>query len=157
MNMRRFLSPIQVLLVLCCFSSTAAGQLPEKVVIDLGHQSSLSLHRSAGVLVENTLYLSGQSGELDDGTFPSSISEEITQSFRNVERVLQAAGMSLQDVISCYVFLLDMDHYETLNTIFREVFPEKPPVRSTMGIGRLPGKARIVVETIAVQQGAPRE
>lgn len=157
MDAKRSIKTTCLLIALFWLSSTAMAQLPEKIAVNPEKYANFSLPHSPGILVGDTLYLSGQSGQFDDGGYPGSMEDEVEQCFRNMDRILQAAGMSLADVVSTYVFLLDMDHYETLNTVFRETFPERPPVRSTMGVGRLPGQARIVVQAIAVQKTTERK
>jgi len=49
-------------------------------------------HCSQAVKISNRLEPSGQGGWNDNWEFPESLTEEIGQAFRNVERTLAGAG-----------------------------------------------------------------
>jgi enamine deaminase RidA (YjgF/YER057c/UK114 family) len=82
---------------------------------------------------------------------------EVEQCLENVRAVLLAAAMDYENVVSVYVFLEDLNHYEVMNEVFREKFPENPPVRSTLQAGKIPGRSRIEIQVIAVQDGTPKK
>ena len=56
-------------------------------------------HYSQAVKIGNRLEISGQGGWNDNWEFPESITDEIAQAFRNVERTLAAAGAGWEHVI----------------------------------------------------------
>jgi reactive intermediate/imine deaminase len=147
----------RTLLGACLISSTALAQLPEKVIVKSETHVPHTRPYSDGVLVGNTLYLSGQGSARPDGSMPENMEGEIRQCFENVRNVLLGAGMGLPNVVSAYVFLEDLDNYQLMNKVFREYFPTDPPVRSTIEVGQVPGDSRIEVQTIAVQDGTPKE
>ena len=55
---------------------------------------------SPGILVDGTLYISGQAGEDTDGKVPATFEAEVKQALDNIGTVLEAAGMSPTDVVS---------------------------------------------------------
>ncbi|MBR0900143.1 RidA family protein [Bradyrhizobium tropiciagri] len=108
---------------------------------------------SHGVLANGFIYLSGQTpvdpitGRLIEG----GIGAQVRQCFRNLVAVLEAAGLSLDSVIKCNVFLTDMGDFATMNTIYGEHFSEPYPARTTIGVASLPLGARIEIEMVAVR------
>jgi 2-iminobutanoate/2-iminopropanoate deaminase len=60
------------------------------------------------------------------------IADQTEQTLRNIETLLQAAGGSLDDVVSCLVHLTDLAQFPTFNTIYEKQFPGLKPVRTTV-------------------------
>lgn len=158
--MRIFNSIKQRLIVLAVtflLTSMAWAQLPDKLIIKSETHVVHGRPYSDGVLVGNTLYVSGQGSARPDGTMPGDMEGEIRQCFENIKNILLGAGMDMHNVVSAYVFLEDLGQYQLMNSVFREYFPKNPPVRSTLEVGKIPGDSRIEVQTIAVQDGADKE
>jgi len=59
---------------------------------------------SPGILVDGTLYVSGQGGEDENGKIPVEFEAEVKQSLDNIGVVLKEAGMTPADVVSIQVF-----------------------------------------------------
>ena len=53
------------------------------------------------------------------------IAEQTAQTFRNIEVLLEAAGASVDDVVSCLVHLADLSDYAALNMIYEKRFPAR--------------------------------
>src|SRR5512139_654804 len=69
---------------------------------------------SPGILVGDTLYLSGQLGR-DPATarlVPGGIEAETRQALRNLREVLKAAGMDYGDVVSVTAFITDFADFQ---------------------------------------------
>jgi enamine deaminase RidA (YjgF/YER057c/UK114 family) len=62
----------------------------------------------AAVLAGDTLYVTGHTGTLDDGTFPSGDEEQIRQTFRNITATLSEAQASWDDVVEITTYHVDM-------------------------------------------------
>ena len=77
------------------------------------------------------------------------IEEQTRRVLQNLSVVLQAAGTSLNHVVKTTVFLLDMNDFAKMNTVYGEFFPADPPARSTVQVARLPKDARVEIEVIA--------
>ena len=144
-------------ILVCCSAGLVAAQLPEKVIVKSETHVPHDRPYSDGVLVGNTLYVSGQGSNRPDGTFPETMEGEIRQCMENVRNVLLGAGMDMRNVVFTYVFLEDLGNFELMNTVYREYFPTNPPVRSTLEVGQIPGQSRIEIQSIAVQDGTPKE
>jgi len=84
------------------------------------------------------------SGELADG-----VQAQAERALQNLQGVLDAAGLSLSDVVKTTCFLADIGDFQAFNEVYARFFSETPPARSTFAVGALPRAARIEVEAIA--------
>ncbi|MHC4975781.1 MAG: RidA family protein [Planctomycetota bacterium] len=107
---------------------------------------------SEAVRVGDTLYLSGQIGnfpgttDLPDG----GIGPETAQTLENIREILERYGSSLDDVVKCTVFLVDIDEWPAMNNVYTTYFPNEKPARSAMAGSGLALGARVEIECIAV-------
>jgi 2-iminobutanoate/2-iminopropanoate deaminase len=106
------------------------------------------------VLSGNTLYTSGQiaihpiSGELIIAT----IEEETQQVMQNMKAVLEAVGMTFENVVKSTIFISDMDDFARINTVYGSYFNEKTaPARETVQVACLPKNVNVEISMIAVQ------
>lgn len=91
---------------------------------------------SAAVEMDGWVYLSGQ-GPVDPKTAQpvrGTIEEETTLTLKHVQKILQAAGCSLDDVVKCSVHLADMNDFDRYNAVYRTFFKDVPvlPARTTV-------------------------
>ena len=106
---------------------------------------------SQGIAVDGFVFCSGQigldpaSGELVDG----GVEEQADRALKNLAAVLDAAGLSMADVVKTTLFLADMGDFTAVNAVYGRHFPDPPPARSTFGVAALPKGARVEVEAIA--------
>ncbi|HEX2914121.1 MAG TPA: RidA family protein [Chloroflexia bacterium] len=108
---------------------------------------------SQAIRVGNFLYSSGQVG-IDPATgelVSWKLRDQTHQVFKNLQAVLAAAGLSLQDVVKTTVFLAHMSDFAEMNGIYAEYFGDNRPARSTVEVARLPKDALIEIEVIAVE------
>lgn len=102
--------------------------------------------RSGGLI-----FLSGQTGrDRRDGTAGQSIEEQTRQALENMQRLLRAAGASLDDVVALTVFLAKNEDRDGMNRIFSEYFREHRPTRATVVAGLGQPDALIEMQVIAV-------
>lgn len=97
------------------------------------------------------LYLSGQT-PLDPSTgklVEGDITNQAQQVFNNLEAVLKAAGLSMDQVVKCNVFLTTMANFPALNAIYQTRFQAPYPARSTVAVAGLPLNALVEIEMIA--------
>ncbi len=108
---------------------------------------------SQAILVQNTLYVSGQialnplTGELET----QDIRSETRQVLHNIVNILNAANLTLTNVVKCSIFLKNMDDFVVVNEIYGEYFKELPPARETIEVSRLPKDVNVEISCIAVQ------
>ncbi len=113
----------------------------------------LDLPFSSAVRVDNTLYLSGNLGNIPGSVelAEGGIEGETRQTMENIKRVLEQFGSSMDEVVKCTVFLADMGEWGAMNGVYKTYF-ENPPARSALGASGLALGARVEIECIAVLQ-----
>ena len=109
---------------------------------------------SQAVMANGTLYVSGQIPVVPaTGAIVSDTVEEQTrQVLENVKAVVEAAGLTLNDVVKTSVFIKNMDDFAVINEIYSEYFKENCPARACVEVARLPKDVLIEMEAIAVLQ-----
>ena len=106
---------------------------------------------SSAVRAGNMLYLSGQIGTVPGTTelVEGGVTAETRQTMENIRTVLEHAGSSLDRVVKCTVFLVDMADYQAVNAVYREFFPTDPPARSAIAGSGLALGAKVEIECLA--------
>lgn len=109
---------------------------------------------SQAILIDNTLYASGQLGiDPDSGDFvPGGAKEQTEQIFQNIKAVLATAGMTLADVVKTTCFLADMADFTDMNVVYARHFEGLTfPARSAVAVRTLPKNALIEIEILAIK------
>lgn len=89
---------------------------------------------SAGVVVGNWLYVSGQ-GPINfrTGNYELGEIEEETQlTMHNVSKICEAAGVTLDHIVKCTVHLSDINNFDRYNNVYSGYFPNVKPARTTV-------------------------
>ena len=113
---------------------------------------STALPFSGAVLVGNTLYLSGTIGLDENQQVPSTPEAEARLVLNSMQSTLEAAGMTMDDLVSVQVFCSDVAHYAAFNAVYRTYFTREFPARAFVGVGTLLFDARFEVQGIAVKR-----
>lgn len=106
---------------------------------------------SQAVRVGNLVYTSGQipinpaTGVFAEG----GIKEQTRQSLLNVKAILEAAGLTMNDVVKTTVFMADMNDFADMNAVYAEFFSEPFPARSAVAVKALPKGALVEIEVVA--------
>ncbi|WP_299355585.1 RidA family protein [uncultured Porphyromonas sp.] len=107
---------------------------------------------SQAILVGDTLYASGQLGiDPTTGTFPEGVTAQTEQSFRNIHAILEAAGLSIDDVVKTTCFLADMGDFAAMNSVYERQFTGSFPARSAVAVKTLPKGGLVEIEIIAIK------
>ena len=107
---------------------------------------------SQAILVGDTLYASGQLGiDPTTGTFPEGVTAQTEQSFRNIHAILEAAGLSIDDVVKTTCFLADMGDFAAMNSVYERQFTGSYPARSAVAVKTLPKGGLVEIEIIAIK------
>jgi len=119
---------------------------PEKI-------PNTGLPYSPGILVGNTLYLSGNLGRdpVTAKLVGGGIEAETRQALANMREVLKAAGMEFKDVTTVTAYITSFEDFARFNTVYREYFPADPPARATVQVAALNDGARVELQMIAVK------
>ena len=107
---------------------------------------------SQAVMANGTLYVSGQIPVVPaTGAIVSDkVEDQARQVMENVKAVVEAAGITLNNVVKTTVFIKNMDDFAVINGIYSEYFKENCPARACVEVARLPKDVLIEMEAIAV-------
>jgi 2-iminobutanoate/2-iminopropanoate deaminase len=104
------------------------------------------------ILVDNTLYISGQiaidvnSKEMIDGT----IEEETETIMQNIKAILYEANLNFEDVIKSTIFTIDLKSFDKINKTYGKFFnKDTAPARETVEVSALPLGAKVEISVIA--------
>lgn len=107
---------------------------------------------SQAVKAGNTVYLSGQipldptTMELVDG----DVEAQARQVFKNLDKVCQAAGGSLNDMAKLNIYMIDLGNFAKVNKVMEEFFEAPYPARAAVEISALPKGAQVEAEGVLV-------
>ena len=106
---------------------------------------------SQGFIVNGFIYTSGQIPVVpESGSIPEGIAAQAEQSCKNVGAVLEAAGLSFENVFKTTCFLADMGDFAAFNEVYAKYFVSKP-ARSCVAVKSLPKGVLCEIEAIAVK------
>ena len=125
----------------------------KKIITTLNAPAPIGPYNQA-VLVNDTLYLSGQIGlnphsmELVEG----GVKNEAEQVMVNLKSVLEAAEMNFDQVVKSSIFLSDMADFGLVNEVYGSYFNnENAPARETIAVKTLPKNVSVEISMIAIK------
>jgi 2-iminobutanoate/2-iminopropanoate deaminase len=81
----------------------------------------------------------------------SNVTEQTERVFANLNAVLEAAGLGLQDVVKATVFLTDMADFAAMNEVYAKHFGNHKPARAALQVAALPKGALVEIEAVALK------
>ena len=107
---------------------------------------------SQAVLVNNTLYVSGQIplNPMNGNLEVESVEIATHRVLKNMKSLIEEAGMTLSNVVKCSIFLKNMDDFSIVNSVYATYFSENPPARETVQVAKLPLDVPIEISCIAI-------
>ena len=146
----RFLS--LAALALCAAASSAGAQAKPDVEFAAGRPTS---PLSNYVRVGETIYLSGKLGNVPGGGLaPGGVGPETKQTMENIKAELAKVGATMDDIVKCTVFLVDIKEWAAMNAEYTPFFTKAKPARSALAVAGLVNDARVEIECIAVKGAA---
>ena len=96
---------------------------------------------------------SGQTGaDPVTGQITGDVVAQTRQVLTNIKNVLEAAGLTMDNVVKTTVFLQNMSDFAAMNAVYAEFFTEgQYPCRSAVEVAALPKGALVEIETICVK------
>lgn len=133
---------------------SAAQTRVERRAIRPGAGPNTGLPYSPGVLVGDTLYISGHLGQDPAArrVVPGGIQAETRQIMTYIRGVLEEAGMTFEDVVAVNAYLTNLEEFPQFNEVYRTYFPKDPPARTTVGVASLNIGARVELTMTAVKR-----
>ncbi len=108
---------------------------------------------SQGISLSGLVFTSGQipinpaTGKIE----ASTIEEQTEQSCKNVKAVIEAAGLTMDNVVKTTCLLADIADFQAFNTVYEKYFTGKP-ARSCFAVKALPAGALVEIEAIASKE-----
>jgi 2-iminobutanoate/2-iminopropanoate deaminase len=108
--------------------------MSRKRVVEVEAKGTTTMPLSHAIVAGGLVYVSGQ-GPIDPSTkaVPGDFEDQVRLTLNNMKVVLEAAGVSLEDVVKVNAYLTDMTRFAKFNEVYREYFPQDPPARTTVG------------------------
>ncbi len=109
---------------------------------------------SQGIVSGGMLFTAGQLGiDAETGLFVcDTAAGQAVKALENARAVIEAGGMTFDDVVKVTVFLRDMNDFAAVNEVYSKFFSQDPPARSAVEVARLPVDAAVEIEMICVKQ-----
>ncbi len=126
--------------------------MTRKIVESSGAPAAIGPYAHA-VWAGDLLFSSGQTplnpatGKLVEG----GVAEQTEQVFKNLSAVVSEAGLTMDDVVKCNVYLTTMDDFAEMNGVYATKFSAPFPARSTVAVAALPLGARVEIELVAAR------
>ncbi len=99
------------------------------------------------VFVSGTPPIDKDTGEL---LVDADIVTQTRHCMENIKAAVEAAGSSLEQILKVNVYAANAGHFNSINKVYREYFPEAPPARTFVAVGSWPANFDIEVEAIAL-------
>ncbi|MCZ2102094.1 MAG: RidA family protein [Chitinophagales bacterium] len=81
-----------------------------------------------------------------------NIEDETHQVMKNMGHILNAAGMTFENIVKCSIFVSDMENYSRINTVYASYFNEATaPARELVQVANLPRYVNVEISCIAVK------
>lgn len=123
----------------------------DKIIVSTKQAPAAIGPYSQAVRVGNLVFLSGQLGlDPETGTLKENIGDQTRQALDNIGAILTAVGLNYSHVVKTTVFLKDLDDFGLVNEIYGNIFKDGAPARSCVEVSRLPKRALVEIECIAV-------
>ena len=106
---------------------------------------------SQAIRIGDFLYTSGQIS-LDPETMKmitGDIEVETEKVLKNIEAILKADGLDLNNIIKTTVYLTDLSEFTRMNQVYDKFFSETKPARACVQVTALPKGAKVEIDAIA--------
>ncbi|HVI80963.1 MAG TPA: RidA family protein [Candidatus Acidoferrum sp.] len=134
--------------------STVASGADRKYIVNPRPAGLTGLPFSDGVVVGGTLYIAGHIGfDSKTGQPPADGEQEAKLVMDGIQKTVQAAGFSMDDIVSMQVFCTDLKFYDTFNSVYKTYFHGDFPARAFLGTDKLLRGAKYEVMGIAIKKG----
>ncbi len=85
------------------------------------------------------------------GNIPEGIEAQAKQALTNVKNLMEASGLSMDNIVKTSVFIKDMNDFAKVNEVYATFFDNDFPARSCVEVARLPKDVLIEVEVVAAR------
>jgi len=114
------------------------------------HSKSPSQFVSAAVDAGDYVYVSGQGPRGADGSLPATTGAQVRQALENIQAIVEAAGLTMDNVVYTQVYLMDVSKMQEVDGAFAKFFSKVPPARAVLGVANLP-EPPVQINAVAVR------
>lgn len=105
---------------------------------------------SQAIITDNFLFISEQIPLTPEGIIAGdTIEVQTRQVLENIKQILEAVGLSFDNVMKTSVFMTDLNDFAKMNEVYNEYFEKSKPARTVIQVCRIPKDVMIGIETIA--------
>lgn len=105
---------------------------------------------SPASLVGDLIFTSGQLPiDAKTGQMPATIEEQVGQSLKNIQFILEDNHSSMEKIVKTTVYLSDIQNFAAFNQVYQGFFKNSYPARTAFQVGALPMGALVEIEAIA--------
>jgi 2-iminobutanoate/2-iminopropanoate deaminase len=105
---------------------------------------------SQAVELNGTVFVSGQLPVNPvTGEIPQGIEAQTRRALENIGAILEAAGLTYNDVVKTTVLLADMADFAAMNAVYAEFFTQDKPARVCFQAAALPKNALVEIDAVA--------
>ncbi len=96
------------------------------------------------------VFVSGRTGRNpSSGQYEPDIKAQTRHTLEGIKAILEAAGTSMDQVLSNTCYLTSSEHFAGFNEVYLEYFPEDRPARTTVEAGLMAAGALVEVTAVA--------
>jgi len=122
-----------------------------KIVTTKAPSAGVSPHSQA-IVAGNFVFTQGSicltpEGKMLEGT----IEEQMHQIMKNLQAILEAAGVTFADVAKTTIYVTDMSLYKAVNSVYGSYVSDPYPARETVCVKELPLGAKVEISMIAMK------
>jgi len=104
---------------------------------------------SQGIRTGGLLFVSGQLPKPADGDLIDDVAAATRQALENVRAIVEAGGMTMDDIVKVTIFLCDMGDFSVVNEAYADYFSDPAPARACIEVAGLPLGACLEIEAVA--------
>lgn len=105
-----------------------------------------------GIDTGSLLFVAGQVGRNPEtGKLEEGLPAQAERAMRNIQQILEAAGLTWANVAKTTCLLADIDDFAPFNEVYVRFVSDPKPARATYAVKALPGGALVEVEAFAVR------
>jgi len=100
------------------------------------------------------IFVTGQIAMDENGNVISeNVTEQTEYVFQSIQKILNAAGSSLDDVVKASVFVTNMDDFKEISQVRNKYFAKSKPVSTLVEVNKMVKDGiKVEIEVIAVKQ-----
>ncbi|HMU14268.1 MAG: RidA family protein [Bacteroidetes bacterium] len=99
------------------------------------------------------IFVSGQIASVE-GTRQlrtESITQETEAVMENIGKILEAAGLGMDDIVKCTIYVRNLQFYAEVSRVYLTYFKGDPPARETFAVADIPRGVNVMISAIAAR------